>query len=519
MGIDRRTFLLGLGGGAVATVGGFTAFGSPHAVKGAVARIRRQARDYFRPSPRVSDPSVLDGAVFDVCIIGSGPAGAVLGKDLVDRGVRTVILESGPDPYRGAWHSRHSALEVYRSTGTLEYPVVATRARALGGSSILWTGRCVRLRPVDFEDTPYTANARWPIAFADLEPYYERADRTLRVTGGARMNDRVADRARDHSAIRSLMAEAGVAVDATPTSNGVWAPGPIRIVTDVLPAFAESEHATLVSGVTVTRLVADRRGHVNAVQVRTLDDARMIVEAGVVVVACGGIETTRLLLLSRSAAFRAGLGNDHGRVGRGFMEHPNLTFRGRLSRRIAPSGWARSEQFYEVLKRRGLGSVIMRVRSRPDAPDVLEMGFGIEMFPSDGNRVALVPGAVDYFGDPAAGVALHFSEADHQTLEAGRTLIRSIYADVGARDVHQEGELTWSHHHMGSCRMGDDPRTSVVDRTLRVHASPNLYLCSSAVFPTSGNASPTVAITALAHRLADHLSGGGPAGLPTARST
>jgi glucose dehydrogenase len=65
--------------------------------------------------------------------------------------------------------------------------------------------------------------------------------------------------------------------------------------------------------------------------------------------------------------------------------------------------------------------------------------------------------------------------------------------------------VTWSRHHISTCRMGDDPKTSVVDRNLRVHESTNLYLCGSEVFVTGSAAPPVLTITALAHRLADHL--------------
>src|SRR5476651_2713363 len=90
-------------------------------------------------------------ASYDVCIIGSGPAGTLLGTKLAGAGVRTLILESG----RGlvAWLSdrRLRSLADYEYTGDTNYPLALTTSRILGGNSNFWTGRCERLHPSDFE--------------------------------------------------------------------------------------------------------------------------------------------------------------------------------------------------------------------------------------------------------------------------------------------------------------------------------------------------------------------------------
>jgi choline dehydrogenase-like flavoprotein len=83
-------------------------------------------------------------------------------------------------------------------------------------------------------------------------------------------------------------------------------------------------------------------------------------------------------------------------------------------------------------------------------------------------------------------------------------LIQQIYAGLKAEQVSELND-DWSHHHMGTCRMGDNPRLSVVDRQLLVHGTSNLFVSGSAVFVTSGAANPTLTLTALALRLADYL--------------
>src|SRR5215510_7763024 len=113
-----------------------------------------------------SDMSTL-GTVepFDVCIIGSGFAGTILGILLVQQGIRVVMLESGFSLGRWLFDNRLKQLAMYTVSGDARYRPERTKARALGGNSNFWTGRCERYHP------------------SDLEPYYEKAEEILRVRG------------------------------------------------------------------------------------------------------------------------------------------------------------------------------------------------------------------------------------------------------------------------------------------------------------------------------------------------
>lgn len=143
------------------------------------------------PSLRSSPPGaafrVLEGApAFDVGIVGSGPAGAALGLDLVTRGHRVLMVEAGARRERGS--APRVLLDGYRVGGG-DYPVASSRYRGPGGTSNLWLGACPRLHPLDFQPNAYTPEgAAWPIQYADLAPYYDRAERTLRSMAGACRN-------------------------------------------------------------------------------------------------------------------------------------------------------------------------------------------------------------------------------------------------------------------------------------------------------------------------------------------
>ncbi|HWP91065.1 MAG TPA: GMC family oxidoreductase [Thermodesulfobacteriota bacterium] len=511
--LSRRSFLIGLAGAASAVASWLSFPRLRELFPGLYNRLLQKPGNLPSPSLRLYSPKDLNqSGQFDVCIIGSGPAGSVLAMSLAHNGSKILILESGLD----LSHSdpRVQKLDVYRSSGPVTYPVVATRLRALGGASNLWTGRCSRLHPLDFEKNAYTPDdAHWPITYDQLEPYYERAEKTLRVRGGhlsnyhpPRKNALPLPPDTDIAALKSLMRKAGITVDYSSTSTGRFGKGPVKTARDLLPDISISPNARIISGVTVTELVPDPDGRIVNVVVKTLDGESRQIRARVYVIACGALESTRLLLLSRSQTFPEGIGNRYNLVGSCFTEHPNLIFSGKITYDKPPPHFqlGRSHQFYEQFKKQGMGSVILAFYWEPKTPGILKIAATLEMRPMDKNLVSLASDLKDYFGSPGLDVSLSFSDDDIRTMDHARSLVKSIYSELGGGDV-QEEPMSWSHHHIGTCRMGDDPKRSVVDRNLRVHDSPNLYVASSAVFVTGGAAHPTLSITALSHRLADHL--------------
>jgi choline dehydrogenase-like flavoprotein len=135
----------------------------------------------------------------------------------------------------------------------------------------------------------------------------------------------------------------------------------------------------------------------------------------------------------------------------------------------------------------------------------LNIFLNTEMKPSPQNHVTLDAEAKDYFGNPRANLHVSESEDDVRTVARGKQIIREIFAELGIEKFEELPRTIWGHHHMGTCRMGDNPRTSVVDANLRVHGTRNLFVAGSSVFVTSGTANPTLTLTALSLRLSDHL--------------
>jgi choline dehydrogenase-like flavoprotein len=285
----------------------------------------------------------------------------------------------------------------------------------------------------------------------------------------------------------------------------------------------------------VTRLVPAGDGRIARVRyARWSDDGRTRSEhelaAGLVVVAAHAIETPLLLLESGLAR--------QGPVGRNLMDHPQgfggailpepvFPFRGppvisgidefrdgrfraeRAAFRISVGndGWGRLEPPEETVRRRifddGLLGADLRTAVNHRVTRMLRMSYSTEMLPDPDNRVEV--GGHDAKGNPRP--RLHFSVPDYnrQAFAAATALLGQLFARLGARETafsYPETTYFGAGHIMGTCRMGTDARTSVVDPTGRAHEHPNLYLAGAALFPTIGTANPTLTAAALALRTA-----------------
>jgi choline dehydrogenase-like flavoprotein len=263
----------------------------------------------------------------DICIVGGGVAGTVLARELRRGDVRVCILESGgvnPDPAT-------QDLADGDVLGEPTNPLITTRQRQLGGSANLWDShlnselvgfRCAPLDAVDFEKREGVPDSGWPFDRSHLDPYYERAQE---VCGLGPYEYEAAAWAGPEAPLFPVT-EHGI-------STTVWQFGcQDRFVRDYPDELARAPDVMVLLNANVTAIVAAAAGTaVTGVRVKTLEGRTFEVAAGIVILAAGGIENARLLLLS-DALCPQGLGNDHDLVGRYFMEHP-FVFAGRLAPR------------------------------------------------------------------------------------------------------------------------------------------------------------------------------------------
>ncbi len=265
--------------------------------------------------------------------------------------------------------------------------------------------------------------------------------------------------------------------------------------------------------------------------------------ARAVVVCANGAETPRLLLMSQSPRFPDGLANSSGLVGKYLMFNGYCTAGGTFERRL--NDWKSVadsrmvHDFYDTDPARGFyggGGIDARFATYPvgfalgglfgglgpDAPSwgpeykrLLRESYSRTMYvaghttslPLQSNAVSLDPTLRDAWGLPALRFTYQYHADDLAAMRFMQVKALEILKAAGARRtwVDPIQEPNFSVHLLGTCRMGNDPRTSVIDKHHRTHDVRNLFLCDGSSFVTSGRGQPTCTIQALAYRAGDHI--------------
>src|SRR6056297_2028443 len=294
---------------------------------------------------------------------------------------------------------------------------------------------------------------------------------------------------------------------------------------------------------TASRIETDEAGRAVGVSYWAADGPEHMQKGKAVVLAANGAETPRLLLLSESSRFPDGLANSSGMVGRNLMfngwswtvgqfEQPVNAFKGIPATRVI-------HDFYTIdpaLGFYGGGGIDSRC-----AADGTPIAFADYAVPPDGprwgaeyaaslkelfthtaafvghttslpvptNSVSLDPTLTDRWGRPALRTTYADHEHDARTMEFFEERAKELMDAAGATRVWGENGSDWdptSLHLLGTCRMGNDPKTSVVDKFHRAHDVPNLFICDGSSLVTSGRGQPTMTIQALAFRAAEHMT-------------
>jgi choline dehydrogenase-like flavoprotein len=255
--------------------------------------------------------------------------------------------------------------------------------------------------------------------------------------------------------------------------------------------------------------------------------------ARIFVVAAGGVENPRLLLLSASKAFPDGLANRSGFVGKRFMAQPSVDVVGRVRDKVYPYrigfSTAMSRQFAVDKDRAVRASFFLEfLNSAGPKPDELavssrltgaalrrhvqtEFGrsLGIRIYcehlPEPVNSITLNPRRRDYFGKPGPHLSYRLGRYEQSALQTARGIATRILEAAGATGIRTT-QISPAAHQIGTHRMGTDPRASVVDVNLKAHDVDNLYLVGSGCFVTATASPPTLTIAALALRAADHIA-------------
>ena len=553
--------------------------------------------------------------VHDVVVVGSGAGGATAAHVLTGLGIRVTLLEAGPmlDPlaefkehrwpydydHRGAGEDGRRYFgggkpfgfftttsggweldgEPYTVAGDTE-DFWWFRSRIVGGRTNHY-GR-ISLRFSDYDFKPRDRDGlgwNWPLEYADLAPWYDRAETFIGVVG-SREGLRSAPDGVFHDppppkAHELLIARASrkMGIPCIPNRRAVIT-RPINgrpachycgqcgrgclggsnysaSQTQIFPAL-ETGRLEVRDLAMARAVTTDRRGRIDGVvyvDKRTGEERRL--RCRVLVLAASACESARLLLNSKTAEHPDGVANSSGVVGRYLMDTVGFDVGG-----AAPAleglprynsdgiggahlympwwGWERQEalgfprgyhveigggygmpgigSFAGSARRAGYGTAIKEQARRDYGTRVSFAGRG-EMIPNERSFCEIDPDVVDRFGIPV--LRFHFHWSDHERRQARH--MRETFAELlallggemdspGRRDASGISIGGSIIHEVGTARMGDDPRTSVLNGFCQAHDPPNLFVCDAASFVSNPDKNPTLTINALAWRASEYLA-------------
>lgn len=480
----------------------------------------------------------------DICIIGGGVVGITSALQFIGKGTKVCLLESG-----GLEEDKETASLYNAESVGLRYKDLAVRQRYFGGCSNSWYGYCRPFTESNFEQRPWVPHSGWPLRRADLVPYYERAQKVCELKEfnynsedlEKRMNSPYFQRLPLKS--KKIIAEV-YQFSSPPTRFGK------RYRKDIEDA--QNIHTYLFSNVFDIE-TSESGGFVKQVHAVTLKGNKLSVSAKYFILATGGIENPRLLLLSNKNGQNKGLGNQNDLVGRFFMEHPHFYTSAKivtqkndkiLNYLVGYYGKFPNKEFtplklilntsFETQQRERLLDYSAAITSYGTAEDfqkavgdvyadldssgltsngemiVMDLQTRSEQSPNPDSRISLSDTKRDKLGLRQAQVDWRLKPIDMESIQRSIAIIGQEIGLSGIGRVYgfqddQKERLRGGCHRMGTTRMSADPKQGVVDPYCRVHGFPNLYVGGGSVFTTGGVANPVLTETALAIRTADHI--------------
>lgn len=417
---------------------------------------------------------------------------------------------------------------------------------------------------------PGTGFADWPITYADLEPYYTKVDWEIGVSGLAGASPFDPPRSKPYPMPPLPVKSSGVILERGALKLGLHPePAPLAInsqfyrgragcvhcgfchgmvcevlakassLTTVIPEAEATGRCEVRPDSYVARVEMNKQGRTTGVTYFDRQKRERMQKARAVVVCANGAETPRLLLMSANAQFPQGLANSSGVVGKylmwninpraiGIFEHPLNEYKSVQVTRIVHDFYNADPKTRGHYGGGGLDSrmgpqpMTWALRTATEGPpwgaefkqrlrefprNMHIAGHGTSL-PVESNNITLDPELKDAWGLPAMRVTYK----DHPDDLANARFLQDRGAEIleaaGALRVTKSAvtEQNSTVHLLGTCRMGNDPKTSVIDKYHRSHDVPNLFLCDGSSLVTSGRGQPTMTIQALAFRAGENIA-------------
>ncbi len=498
-----------------------------------------------------------------VVIVGSGAGGGALGRELSTRGIKVVCFEAGrrlklPDIEndRPVMRAKMTWQDLRYGEGDVPKTNPVFSCKTVGGTTTHWTANCPRFR--DFELKALTTYgqledcnlADWPLTLKDLEPFYDRAESMLGVTGthgiprlpesnnykvmaaGAR-NVGYKDFDTYNMAINSEVRDGRASCMQTGfCSSGCFINAKWTTLFTHIPQAEATGYFDLRPECMVTQVLTDDKGKASGVRYVDKDGNVFEQKARVVCLAANVVETTRLLLHSRTARFPNGLANSSDQVGRNYMRHVMTTVLGLMPGEVhfykgaQTAGVIRDEVRHDTTRGFSGGYQFHTLNLGPEqvAAMMNPKGWGKDYAallrkykniaglttngedpPQKTNRITLHPTEKDRFGMPVAIVNYRFHKNTLAMLKHSQAKAAAMFRSLGATDVYFATDFGATHN-MGTARMGKEAASSVCNNWGQTHDIENLFISDGSLFVTSGSPNPTLTIISLALRQAEYLA-------------
>ncbi len=531
--------------------------------------------------------------VHDVVIIGSGAAGGMVAWNLTRQGVNVLMLDAGEKFSRRSFWTHVKPWEWRERVAKGEHPPVFyvdrkeqpytwkddqffdwVRVWGRGGRTNVWGRVSLRYSDLDFAGPEIDGwEIPWPIRYKDVAPYYDRVEQLIGVCGGdddqdslpgskfhlpppaLRCGEISMQRAAKSLGISVVNVRRAVNTNASRGHTPCHYCGACGRGCDVSAFFNSSDYLIdpafktgklkVQDNAVVARVLVGDDGRANGVQYfDRVSGAERNVRARVVIVAAGCVDSTRILLNSKSARYPNGIGNSSDVVGRYLSEQIRFHMYGfapeLMGTKTLNDDGIGGEHIYlprfnhRGRKRdylRGFGSQFWNTGAQPDAgfakklpgfgkqfksgvkqryPALLAMHPYGEVLPRAGNRVRVDGSPVDRYGTPIARIEYAIGDNEHkmaaEMYDTAESILRAAKAEIlpferGALDV--PGSAIHEH---GTCRMGADPKRSALNGFCQMHDVKNVFVPDGAAFTTASEKNPTLTILALAWRSSDYLA-------------
>ena len=550
--------------------------------------------------------------VYDVVVVGSGASGGWVAKELTEKGVEVLMLEAGPPrvpardftehiwpyqlKYRGFGNQKKRLEEQpvqrlcyacddysrqffvndseHPYTFPADKPFMWIRGRQVGGKTFCWARVSYRYSDFEFQAAGRDGYGQdWPISYKDLEPYYDRVERYIGVSGsyeglpqlpdsrflppmrlscGEQVAKEIIEKRFGWKLIVDRSANLTVPLNGRPACHycdecqrGCFTASYFNSPSVTLPAAARTGRFHLVSDAVVSHVIMNAEGRAGGVAyIDRSTRAARDVRGKVVVLAASALESTRILLNSRSPRFPDGVGNAHGVLGHYLMDHTTLEGGGGIMTSLASSvrepvgrpcgyiipkyvntvgpdrnknflrgyyfaGDGRQELYGHAFSTPGFGRELRdKVRSHiPYSFSVYAQG---ECLPRYDNFVALDPEKKDAWGIPALHINASYGENEQAMAKAMRDhlgeIMDALKLDERTPPRNELNIFGKNIHECGTARMGLDPKTSVLNAYNQVHEAKNVFVTDGACFVTQGCWEPTLTIMAISARAADYIA-------------